>query len=230
MKKGFTLAEVLITLGVIGVVAALTLPTLIQNHANKVVETRLMKFYSAINQAITLAEADYGDRTYWWGNFDDLDTDIKGRPVQGKTNPEKWVNKYLAPYMKITKRKYTPRNSVLFYLADGGIFANAGGSSPDSLSDWFFYTMDYSKCEAMKPNSGVCRFYFNYRPRNAKRTFEPFQYGWDGTLEGITSGTPAPDLPGHTRGCSNTDQTYCTLWIQYNGWKIPEDYPFKVRF
>ena len=32
MKKGFTLAEVLITLGIIGVVAAMTIPTLIANY------------------------------------------------------------------------------------------------------------------------------------------------------------------------------------------------------
>ena len=53
--RGFTLAEVLITLGIIGVVAALTLPALIQKNNNKVVETRLMKFYSAINQAVKMA-------------------------------------------------------------------------------------------------------------------------------------------------------------------------------
>ncbi len=35
MKKAFTLAETLITLGVIGVVAALTLPTLINSYKNK---------------------------------------------------------------------------------------------------------------------------------------------------------------------------------------------------
>ena len=34
-KKGFTLAEVLITLGIIGVVAALTIPGLIANHRKK---------------------------------------------------------------------------------------------------------------------------------------------------------------------------------------------------
>ena len=34
-KKGFTLAEVLITLGIIGVVAAMTLPTLIAKHQEK---------------------------------------------------------------------------------------------------------------------------------------------------------------------------------------------------
>ena len=39
-KIAFTLAEVLITLGIIGVVAALTLPTLIENHNKRVVETR----------------------------------------------------------------------------------------------------------------------------------------------------------------------------------------------
>ena len=54
IKNAFTLAEVLITLGIIGIVVALTLPTLIQNHRNQVVETRLKKFYSTINQAITL--------------------------------------------------------------------------------------------------------------------------------------------------------------------------------
>lgn len=35
MKKAFTLAEVLITLGIIGVVAAITLPTLIANYQKK---------------------------------------------------------------------------------------------------------------------------------------------------------------------------------------------------
>ena len=41
--QGFTLAEVLITLGIIGVVAALTVPTLIAEHRSKELETRLKK-------------------------------------------------------------------------------------------------------------------------------------------------------------------------------------------
>ena len=49
--KAFTLAEVLITLGIIGVVAALTLPTLIQNHQKQVYVTQLKKAYSTINNA-----------------------------------------------------------------------------------------------------------------------------------------------------------------------------------
>lgn len=41
MKKAFTLAETLITLGVIGVVAALTLPTLINSYKKQVTTARL---------------------------------------------------------------------------------------------------------------------------------------------------------------------------------------------
>lgn len=49
-NPAFTLAEVLITLGIIGVVAALTIPVLTQNYKKRVVETRLQKFYSTINK------------------------------------------------------------------------------------------------------------------------------------------------------------------------------------
>ena len=57
MKKAFTLAEVLITLGVIGVVAAMTLPSLIQKHNEKVIVTQLKKVYSTFSQAYKMAEA-----------------------------------------------------------------------------------------------------------------------------------------------------------------------------
>ena len=65
-KYAFTLAEVLVTLGIIGVVAALTMPSLIQNHNKQIIETRLKKFYSTINQAILMAEQDKNImRTDW---------------------------------------------------------------------------------------------------------------------------------------------------------------------
>lgn len=50
MKKGFTLAEILITLGIIGIVAAMTVPTLMENTRNKEFQVRLKKAYSEWNQ------------------------------------------------------------------------------------------------------------------------------------------------------------------------------------
>ena len=62
---GFTLAEVLITLGIIGVVAALTLPALINNTNKKELETAFKKQYSILQQAITMIKAeDAIDFTY----------------------------------------------------------------------------------------------------------------------------------------------------------------------
>ena len=55
MKKGFTLAEVLITIGVIGIVAAMTLPMLLVNHREKEMVTRLKKVYTNISQAMQRA-------------------------------------------------------------------------------------------------------------------------------------------------------------------------------
>ena len=62
MKKAFTMAEVLITLGIIGIVAAMTLPSLINNKKNKELETAFKKNYSVISQALNMYYAQNGER------------------------------------------------------------------------------------------------------------------------------------------------------------------------
>ena len=57
----FTLAEVLITLGIIGIVAALTLPTVIQNYKEKVTVTLVKENYSIFSQALKMVTIDYPD-------------------------------------------------------------------------------------------------------------------------------------------------------------------------
>lgn len=66
MKKfGFTLAEVLITLGIIGVVAAMTLPSLVAKYKEKQSVTALKKAYSILNQAGQMIYNDYGNPDNW---------------------------------------------------------------------------------------------------------------------------------------------------------------------
>lgn len=59
-KIAFTLAEVLITLGIIGVVAAMTLPSLITNYQEKQRVSQLKKVYSALSQAFVSALQENG--------------------------------------------------------------------------------------------------------------------------------------------------------------------------
>ena len=58
--NAFRLSESLITLGIIGIVAAMSLPSLTNKLQKKDKSARLKKFNSAINQAITRSIADKG--------------------------------------------------------------------------------------------------------------------------------------------------------------------------
>ena len=86
-RVAFTLAEVLITLGIIGVVAALTLPSVIQNYKKQEVLSRLKKSYAVIEQTVKMAEKDYGTITTWpeW------------------SDSEAVLHKYFVPYLSGVK-------------------------------------------------------------------------------------------------------------------------------
>ena len=57
-RAAFTLAEILITLGIIGVVAAMTLPTVIAKYQHKALESAFKKSYSNLMQAMVYAEPE----------------------------------------------------------------------------------------------------------------------------------------------------------------------------
>ena len=63
-KRGFTLAEVLITLAIIGVVAAIAIPSVISNSQQQEFKTGLRKAVSVLNSAITMNMAMDGESPY----------------------------------------------------------------------------------------------------------------------------------------------------------------------
>ncbi len=210
MKQGFTLAEVLITLGIIGVVVAMTIPTLIQKHNNHVVETKLKKVYSVMNQALNMSELENGDKTDWVNEL---------RTLEG-------MQKYLLPYLKTTKAEEDEGN-VYLYLADGSILIKP----KSALGNWHLLTGKLEKCNT-NSEVGKCNFAFYYNPfynpsnnyaSGYTKQFEPYDYGWhDKEYD-----TLKQDV---FYGCKkDANNYYCTKLIQVNGWKIPKDYPYKVR-
>ena len=228
-QPGFTLAEVLITLGIIGIVAALTMPTLIQNHRKQVIETRLKKFYSTVNQAVKLAEVDFGDKKLWYADLAGAQKDEDGNIIEGSSESEKWFKKYLAPYMQITKFETLPNGAFLAYLPDGSAF----GPTEANTRDWFFYPSEPLKCRQNSDPNGSCRFIFCFYPPkidivwnaahwkyHTDKGFEPNKYRWDGTEAQLLTGCEGTPTINH-------NHAFCTALIQYNNWKIPKDYPIK---
>ena len=61
----FTLAEVLITIGIVGILAAITIPSLITKYEKQKVATKLKRSYAELGNVIKMAEADYGDSSGW---------------------------------------------------------------------------------------------------------------------------------------------------------------------
>lgn len=91
MKNGFTLAEVLLTLGIIGVIAAMTLPSVFGKYKKIETVSRLQKVYANLNNALKHAEADYESSKYW----DD---------VSGKEGANMYFETYINPYLKVLER------------------------------------------------------------------------------------------------------------------------------
>ena len=69
-KAAFTLAEVLITLGIIGVVAAMTIPTLIADYQEKQTVTKLTDAYAIMSNAYALAMVEKGPISGWFPDYE----------------------------------------------------------------------------------------------------------------------------------------------------------------
>ncbi len=65
----FTLAETLIVMGIIGVVAALTLPNLNSSTGDKEKVAKVKKIYSNLNDAVGRAQAVYGPIDEWCSGY-----------------------------------------------------------------------------------------------------------------------------------------------------------------
>lgn len=92
-NKAFTLAEILITLGIIGVVAAITIPMLMTKYHRIIVENRLKDSYAIMSNAVKMAEEEYGV------GFEP--TDVLTGPGWSHENSKIVFDKYFRPFMKI---------------------------------------------------------------------------------------------------------------------------------
>jgi len=122
MKRAFTLAEVLITLAIIGVVAAMTIPTLVQDYQKKVFETAFKTNRAKLAQVVKLMMAQEGADSLLMTRFF---VNCAGQDMSCElSNPD------LRNYMKATK--YTKN---IEYTTLGGLSVSEVGFSTGDCSD-----------------------------------------------------------------------------------------------
>ena len=119
-KLAFTLCEMVIVVGIMGIIAEMTIPTLVQNFQEKTTIVTLQKTYSTLSQAYTLAVQENGTPDSWG-----LTSSTGYDPDIGL----KMMN-YLKPYLKIIK---DCGNSTLQGCFPNTMYKrNSGGS----LTNW----------------------------------------------------------------------------------------------
>ena len=128
-RAAFTLAEVLITLAIIGVVAAMTIPTLISDYQEKVTVTKVKKFYSTFSNAYQLAIAEHGEISTWGLQKIYYTVDDEGKKYISDEDlaiREKFID-YVMPYIKTIK--YLPLKSSSIYEDQGWFFADGSAAT-----------------------------------------------------------------------------------------------------
>ena len=241
-KAAFTLAEVLITLAIIGVVSAITLPTVIERHQKKQTVTSLKKAYSILGQALELSEAEHGEIASWdlygAGSFKkyilpylnknsycencDVDYDIK------QMNGEK-AGAHTSYFYSHLSNGY---RNIIVYLSDGMIISSVNGTSENTKSDGNGGRIKYSTAiipitvdinGKKSPNKyGKDIFMLEFNSKYGIREYGYGEGNWNryGSYKNIQS--------GQAHSC-NKDATYgywCAAKIILDGWQIKDDYPW----
>ena len=158
----------MITLGIIGIVAALTMPSLIANHQEKQKVVQLKKVYSVLQQAFLQAQVKHGESKYWGVvNTNTGETDESGNTVldySSSINILSYLAENINTQRSLEDLKYTPApmnkntgteasvpSQRYFYMTDGIIIVGAYSSSERN-------TMDISTIFPNCIKKGLCRF------------------------------------------------------------------------
>ncbi len=201
-KFAFTLAEVLIAMTIVGVVAAMTIPTLHYQRVKQEYSAKLKNFYSRIENSILDMEQDKG-------SFRDMTKPVSGKGFE-------WYMNNLDPYMG---HEYVNKTTSSVYYKDGSKLGT-------------FYTggcldVDYDVNGDKGPNrSGYDRFRFLFCFEDANRNI------WFGNKDIFwgTYGSGVQGA-GASRGTMiekcRTTPCWCTRLLQNDQWEFKPDYPFK---
>lgn len=178
--KGFTLAEVLITLGIIGAVAAMTLPALIQRQNKKELEVAFKKTYATLYNSFNQVIADgypvyVSNSTETWPdgevNFNpEFAQQVYSKYKQLKLISSKEKNEYRNNAKNFTRTKPMGAPQCSQYMGGGGAFITPDGSTLSIVQNcgglWF--TMDTNGIKK-GPNALGHDIFIFYSPKNTTK-------------------------------------------------------------
>ena len=226
MKMGFTLAEVLITLGIIGVVAAMTMPSLIQNNRKKVFAAKVKQTYALVSNALLTSVSENGAPSTW--DYGEKANNDGSTIVNNPKHIKKMAKQYFVPYFKNIKEGENTENyyiilnngTVLSFNTDG-VTSGDGIYTPNTLyitasfnnntSSYYDTSRDYSKKDVI--------MFVNINEENARVRF----FNWaDNNRDSIKNNS----IYACNKNIAQNKRYQCGALIQIDNWEIRNDYPW----
>ena len=191
MKKAFTLAEVLITLTIIGVIAAITIPTLMKKYQGHATYVALKKSYSILSNVTSQLFAEYGKADEW--------TISGAGDSYTITNPRiADIKDFYISHMKVTCIENPERTFVFWPQNPKCMPKLVNSSSYKALNDGVFSRLNNSSAPFSTADGTI-------------------YYLW---LGGWTS-REANSHYGLSREIRGTQQSYFWIFVDTNGKKAP---------
>ena len=242
--NAFTLAEVLITLGIIGVVAAVTMPTLVKNYQKKQTVVQLKKAYTELYHAINIAQKDLGMIEDW--NIVDAQTfyekvfkpNLKIIKYCAPSSNKCWAdNSYSLKGIKYRtlNNETAERNSFLtasgysvFYwlhgnFSGGWLFVDINGPQKPNIlgKDIFALTFRYGRTVSVSsPKLGLFPQGLQFAQSIPRENLLSGDYGE------MLSESNATVLGGCSSESNNRIGVTCAAIIMLDNWEIKDDYPW----
>jgi type II secretory pathway pseudopilin PulG len=235
----------LIAIGIIGVVAALTIPTLMRKYEKSVIEKNLAKTYSELQNVIRQSEADNG-------SFEGWDYSLSYTV---------FVNKYFAPYMYLSTCRFgqglSYNEANCFDKTQGGIWLRGDTGVPEPSGINLIAPKYRTKDGRYIAIYHLASSYYNTKIKMMDIYFMVDVNGSAGksilgqdvfalnlssydTSKGLQLGNVPYSGGGNYRWSTEalrkscylktggSHRSDCGLLIQRNGWKFPSDYPFAI--
>ena len=223
-KQGFTLAEVLITLGIIGVIAALTLPSLTSNVQKAHTGPALAKAINTLENANRNAMVHYNARS------------LKSIIANNALDPKSYIgllNEIVSGAVDATdtsNKTFISKDGISYKLIkdDGKVVETPAAEGKDAVykSPTFKYNYEYYEVlidinAGKTPNKGgEDQFYVYVDHAGAVIPgggSEAVKYG---VTTKLTTGIKADSTYQNIASCADAPSKYCTGVVAENGWKV----------
>lgn len=225
--SGFTLPEVLMLLAIIGVVAAIVMPILVNKYNQMVTGIKIKKTYAEITEAIKLSEVQNGEMSTWtFGDSNSIE------------NTRAFMEKYIIPYFTDLTECSTGGNDKKCGMPAGGNginYVEDNGIGQSYMVDSQTNQLSIIVSGNITRKSYVAGKDWFHFIVNTQGKVQP--YGWYAGIKrsDITTGYTFNDPSGtpiHI-ACNNSDtddilsnRYACTALLVYDNWSFKDDYPW----